>query len=81
MSEKMTMMSNMTKDFLNASNIAWFVFIDLFQPNYLKKLLKNVKNSQNDLSEKNDSDDKYDNFFFNDSDIASFTLVDHFLLN
>ena len=63
MSEKMTMMSNMTKIFLNASNIAWFVFIDLFQPNYLKKLLKNVKNSQNDLSEKNDSDDKYDNFF------------------
>ena len=50
--------------FLNDSNIAWFVFIDLFQPNYLKKLLKNVKNSQNDLSEKNDSDDKYDNSFF-----------------
>ena len=50
--------------FLNDSDIAWFVFVDLFLLNYLTKLLKNGENGQNDMSDKNDNDDKYDKILF-----------------
>ena len=39
----MTMMITMTNFFLNDSDIAWFVAVDVFLLNYLKKWLKNVK--------------------------------------
>ena len=50
--------------FLNDSDIAWFVFVDLFLLNYLKKLLENIKNGQNGMSDKYDDDDKYDKILF-----------------
>ena len=60
----MTMMTNMTMFSLKDSDIAWFVFVDLFLLNYLKKLLENIKNGQNGMSDKYDDDDKYDKILF-----------------
>ena len=60
----MTIMTMMAIFFLNDSDIAWFVFVDLFLLNHLKKSLKNVKNGQNGMSDKNDNDDKYDKNLF-----------------
>ena len=54
----------MTMFSLKDSDIAWFVFVDLFLLNYLKKLLKNGINGDNDMSDKNDNDDKYDKILF-----------------
>ena len=60
----MTMMTNMTNFFLNDSDIAWFVFVNVFLIKHHKKLLKNVRNRQNGKSNKNDNDDKYDKILF-----------------
>ena len=54
------MMTHMTMFSLKDSDIAWFVFVDLFLLNCLKKLLENIKNGQNGMSDKYDDDDKYD---------------------
>ena len=48
------MMANMTMFSLKDSDIAWLVFVDLSILNYLKKLLENIKNGQNGMSDKND---------------------------
>ena len=53
----MTMMANMTMFSLKDSDIAWLVFVDLSILNYLKKLLENIKNGQNGMSDKNENDD------------------------
>ena len=58
------MMANMTMFSLKDSDIAWFVFVDHFLLNYLKKLLENIKNGQNGMSDKYDDDDKYDKILF-----------------
>ena len=60
----MTMMTKMTMFSLKDSDIAWFVFVDLFPLNCLKKLFENIKNGQNGMSDKYDDDDKYDKILF-----------------
>ena len=56
---------------LKDSDIAWFVFVDLFPLNCLKKLFENIKNGQNGMSDKND---KYDKILFKMTCLSLLTI-------